>query len=118
MAANSQLQRDYFCTKCGKKTDRDKLTVKKAVFTDMGSKARTHKSRVVARLCNRDTCLPKDAEWNIPAYKEPEYEAMPEGFGDLEPTPIEERIEDEHHLDPRDDDPDQLVLPGMEKAAH
>lgn len=116
MAANSRLQRDYFCTNCGKKTDRDKLTVKKAVFTDMGSKARTHKSRVIAQLCNRETCLPLDAEWNLPPYSEPQFKVMPEGFGDEQVTPIEEKIEEEHHLDPRDDDPDQPTLPGFEKA--
>ncbi len=105
MAANSQLQRDYFCTNCGRKTDRDKLTVKKAVFTDMGSKAKTHKSRAIAHLCDRPTCLPADPDWQREPYSEPDFKVMPEGFED---------DDDEAAPDPRDADPDQPMLPGME----
>ena len=108
MAANSQLQRDYFCTNCGRKTDRDKLTVKKVVFTEMGSKAKTFKSRAVEHLCDRPTCLPADPVWNLPPYSEPEFKVMPEGFED-ENDGDEAPVADE-----RDLDPDQPMLPGME----
>lgn len=100
MAANSQLQREYFCTNCGKQTDREKLTVKKAVFTEMGSRAKTHKSRAVAHLCHRPTCLPADPDWQRPPYSEPDFKVMPEGFGEDEPG----------EYDP-DNDPDQPELP-------
>lgn len=88
--ANTRYQREYFCTRCGKQTDRDKLTVKKAVFTEMGSKAKTFKSRVVAQLCDRETCLPADKDWNLPPYNEPEFEVMPEGFEDDDDEPDED----------------------------
>lgn len=77
--AATRYTRDYFCSKCGKKTDRDKLTVKKAVFTDMGTRARTHKSRVMKHLC--PSCLSVDPEWLKEAFSEPELEAMPEVIG-------------------------------------
>lgn len=76
----TRYTRDYFCSKCGKKTDRDKLTVKKAVFTDMGTRARTHKSRVISHLC--PDCLRADEHWNKEAFSEPEMEAMPEVIGE------------------------------------
>ena len=100
MADNSQFQRDYFCTRCGKRTDRDKLTVKKAVFTDMGSRAKTHKSRVIRALCPK--CLPTDADWQKPGYSEPDFEVMPEGFEDEEPsTQLELPLEPAHLLERR-----------------
>jgi hypothetical protein len=80
MAAPSRYNRDYYCTKCGQKTDRDKLTPKKAVFTGMGAKAKTHRSRVMAHLC--PACLAKDPDWNREPYAEPEFEVLPEHFRD------------------------------------
>jgi hypothetical protein len=97
--AQSRYQRDYYCTRCGNKTPRDKLTVKKAVFTDMGTKARTHKSRVTAHIC--PTCLVKDKDWQREAFAEPEFEAIPENMREetlgipmeLEPAHLLERAE-------------------------
>jgi hypothetical protein len=92
--ANTRFQREYHCTNCGLKTNRDKLTVKKAVFTEMGSKAKTFKSRAVAHLCDRPTCLPKDEDWNRPPYSEPDFKVMPEGFEDDDDEPDTEEQED------------------------
>lgn len=103
MGKNSRYQRDYFCTRCGRKTDRDKLTPKKAVFTEMGSKAKTFKSRVIRVLCPE--CLPTDPDWNREPYSEPDFETMPEGFeeeGDAATGTVSAES---------DIDPDQLELP-------
>lgn len=81
--ADTRYTREYHCTGCGKRTDRDKLTVKKAVFTSMGSRARTFKSRVTRQIC--PDCLTKDPDWNREPYSEPEFEALPEGMEDDEP---------------------------------
>ena len=53
---------DYSCTACGEAVGRKQLTVKKATFLEMGTGARTIRSRVVGWLC--DPCLKKDADWN------------------------------------------------------
>lgn len=78
--ADTRYTREYHCTGCGKKTERHDLTVKKAVFTSMGSRAKTFRSRVTRQLC--PTCLSKDPDWNREAYSEPEFEKLPEGMED------------------------------------
>lgn len=72
---DTKYTKTYACTRCGTEvTDRDRLTVKKASFHGMGTKARTIRSRVVAWLCPE--CLKKDVDWNRPAYTDPaEYSA-------------------------------------------
>lgn len=52
---------DYGCTKCQRSTPRDKLVVKKALFTEMGEGAGTLRSRVVAWLCTN--CLESDPDY-------------------------------------------------------
>lgn len=52
---------DYACTRCGTDTARDLLTVKRAVFLEMGEGARTLKSRVTDWLCPK--CVASDADW-------------------------------------------------------
>ena len=70
MPQDNRYTKEYACTRCGRVVeDRDDLTVKKASFHAMGSKARTFRSRVVAWLC--PDCLRKDADWNRPAYQDP-----------------------------------------------
>jgi hypothetical protein len=103
--ADTRYTREYHCTACGKKTQRHDLTVKKAVFTEMGSKARTFKSRVTRQLCPR--CLAKDPDWKREPYSEPEFETIPEGFED-EPeeagdgsVQMELPLEPAHLLEPR-----------------
>lgn len=56
---------DYACTVCGKITPRDELSVKKVVFTTMGSRGNVFRTRAVEWLC--DTCLYADAEYNAPS---------------------------------------------------
>lgn len=53
---------DYRCTKCGIHCGRQNLTVKKAVFLEMGEGARTVRSRVMDWLCLG--CLKEDPEFN------------------------------------------------------
>jgi hypothetical protein len=103
MAANSRLQRDYHCTRCGHKTPREMLTVKKSVFTEMGSSAKTFKSRVTRQLC--PNCLITDDDWNREPYSEPDFETLPEGFDDNGPS-----LQGEEEYDP-DKDPNQPELP-------
>jgi DNA-directed RNA polymerase subunit RPC12/RpoP len=68
--ADNRYTRSYACTKCGKEVpSRDRLTVKKAVFTTMGSPAKTLRSRVTVWLCPE--CLTKDADWNREPYSDP-----------------------------------------------
>ena len=52
---------EYGCTRCDKDKDREQLTVKKIMFTDMGEGARTLRSRVVDWLC--DDCLLEDPDY-------------------------------------------------------
>jgi hypothetical protein len=54
---------DYVCTSCGAAVGRNKLTVKKSVFLEMGEGARTIRSRVVGWLCN--ACLQADPDYNL-----------------------------------------------------
>lgn len=68
--ADTRYTRTYACTKCGAEVaDRDRLTVKKSSFHNMGAKARTLRSRVVHWLCPE--CLKADPDWNRPAYSDP-----------------------------------------------
>lgn len=53
---------EYKCTRCGKDCQRDLLTVKKAVFLEMGMGGRTIRSRVVGWLC--PSCTANDSDWN------------------------------------------------------
>lgn len=58
---------DYKCDQCGKQSTRKDLTVKKAVFLEMGNSANTLKTRVTAWLCI--DCLRVDPDWNKPRYQ-------------------------------------------------
>lgn len=66
---------DYQCTRCGKSTPRDELTIKRAVFMTPGEGAKTLRSRVTSHLC--PTCVAGDADWRRPANQRIEYEAEP-----------------------------------------
>jgi len=70
MAGKTRYEKSYACTRCGTPTARDKLTVKKSVFTTMGTGAKTVRSRVLDWLC--PPCLASDQEWNLDAYVAPE----------------------------------------------
>lgn len=59
----------YGCTRCGADTVRNLLTVKKAVFLEMGEGGRTLRSRVTDWLCPE--CVAKDADWNRPKFAPP-----------------------------------------------
>lgn len=64
----------YACTQCRRPNNREDLTVKKAVFLEMGEGARTVRSRVIAWLCKY--CLEKDEDFlrekfNPPRVEEP-----------------------------------------------
>lgn len=52
---------NYACTRCKRPTSRDKLVVKKAMFTEMGEGAQTVRSRVVDWLC--PDCLVRDTDY-------------------------------------------------------
>lgn len=66
--ARSRYQTTYECGNCGAETERERLTVKKVEFREMGSRAKTVKSRVVAWLC--PACLVKDPVWNMEPFSE------------------------------------------------
>lgn len=59
-------EHEYFCNGCGAATRRSLLTVKKILFTGMGSGAQTDKARVIAWLC--PTCTKRDPDWNREPY--------------------------------------------------
>lgn len=60
---------EYLCNGCGEPTPRSLLTVKKVLFTGMGSGSKTTRARVIAWLC--PPCTKKDEEWNLPPYVQP-----------------------------------------------
>lgn len=51
----------YTCTRCGARPGREKLTVKRAVFTTMGNGFKTLKSRATDWLC--ENCRNADPDW-------------------------------------------------------
>lgn len=53
---------DYRCTNCGVEQERDKLTVKRAIFFAFGEGGKQKRSRTVAWLC--PTCTEADNDWN------------------------------------------------------
>jgi hypothetical protein len=59
----------YACTRCKNPTKREELTVKKALFTEMGEGARSLRSRVVDWLC--DSCLKQDTDFNREKFSPP-----------------------------------------------
>jgi hypothetical protein len=61
---------DYTCTRCGQPSTREGLTVKKVAFLEMGTGARTHRSRVLDWLCS--TCLRQDPDWNREPFQQPD----------------------------------------------
>lgn len=120
--ANSRFQQTYYCTNCGSETARDDLTVKKAVFTEMGAKAKTHKSRVVDQLC--PPCLTLDPDWKREAFSEPEFKVLPPQFreeGEVwevkPPESLGGVAEARHHPTPEPVDPQQPTLPGFEAVS-
>jgi hypothetical protein len=60
---------EYICSSCKRPKKRSELTVKKAVFLEMGAGARTRRSRVVAWLCGG--CLVQDEQYCQPAFTPP-----------------------------------------------
>jgi hypothetical protein len=111
----------YYCTNCGLETPREQLTVKKAVFTDMGSKARMHKSRVVDQLCPRPTCLPADPDWQREAFEEPNFKVLPAHMRDegemvvvTSPRTLSGQASDPE--EPPEEDENQPMLPGFENV--
>jgi hypothetical protein len=60
---------NYECSRCGKPTRREMITVKRAVFLEMGERARTIRARVVDWLCPE--CVAADVDWNRPPYRTP-----------------------------------------------
>lgn len=65
----------YICSRCNTPTPRNLLTAKKAVFLEMGERAKTIRSRVTHWLC--PNCIAADADWNQPAYSSP-FTALPD----------------------------------------
>jgi hypothetical protein len=59
----------YGCTRCQTPTPRNELTVKKAVFTEMGEGPSTLRSRVVDWLCGM--CLKEDHDFNREKFSPP-----------------------------------------------
>jgi hypothetical protein len=64
MGFQKATSEDYACTRCGAFTPRDDITVKKVVFTTMGSRGNVFRTRAVDWLC--ETCLGKDKQYNAP----------------------------------------------------
>lgn len=62
-------QPHYACTRCSKPTKREELTVKKALFTEMGMGAGTKRARVTDWLCS--TCLDSDPDWQREKFSPP-----------------------------------------------
>lgn len=60
------MSRPLACSKCKRVTPRHLLLVKKALFTGMGSGAKTHRARVIAWLC--PDCTKQDPDWNAEPY--------------------------------------------------
>lgn len=63
------MANEYVCTDCGKPTPRDLLTVRKAVFLEMGLGGRTVRSRVTGWLC--PVCTSGDTDFNREPFKPP-----------------------------------------------
>ena len=54
----------YACTKCGARTERDKLSSKKVMFAGIGVSPTVFRSRTVDWLC--ESCLGQDDDYNYP----------------------------------------------------
>lgn len=54
---------DYRCSKCDQPTPREQLTVKRVMFTTMGSKAKRLRIRTEGWLC--PTCRENDPMWQM-----------------------------------------------------
>lgn len=65
---------NYCCTRCNTPTPRASLTVKKAMFTEMGEGARTKRSRVTDWLCNN--CLARDEDYLRERFSPPRSELV------------------------------------------
>jgi len=66
-ALDSQQGSAYKCSSCGATHERDRLTVKRALFLGFGRNAKALRSRVVAWLC--DDCRATDPDWSRPVSK-------------------------------------------------
>lgn len=60
---------EFVCGECGQTVDKLRLYVKQIVFAPLSNTKRRTKSRIVKYLC--DTCLIKDADWNIETHSGP-----------------------------------------------
>lgn len=58
---------EYKCTRCNRHVGRRDLTVKKAIFVEMGEGGRTLRSRVVGWLCG--ICLKEDTQYSLPSFR-------------------------------------------------
>ncbi len=65
------LDFEYQCSRCGKHTPREQLTVKKAVFVTPGEGGKTLRSRVTDHLC--PTCIIADPDWCRPPKQKIEF---------------------------------------------
>lgn len=63
-------KKHYACSSCGQTWARDMLTVKKVIFTTMGSGSSTTRARVVGWLC--PLCRKVDEDWNREPNLQPE----------------------------------------------
>ena len=55
------------CTVCMNLTSPELLTVKRTSFSPRSEPSKVIRSRTTAWLCQ--SCIKKDPEWNLPAYK-------------------------------------------------
>lgn len=58
----------YFCTVCGKRTQRSQLTVKRAIYAEMGRGGKVIRSRTTGWLCS--TCRTADPDWRQDVYSD------------------------------------------------
>lgn len=65
---------EYACTRCSRNVGRHNLTVKKAIFVEMGEGGRTLRSRVTGWLC--DLCLKEDAQYSLPKFRNLQKESI------------------------------------------
>ena len=58
---------EYICSACGGRSTKERLHAKRVMFTTIGDKPKTVRSRTVAWLC--EVCMMRDYDWNLEAFK-------------------------------------------------